>query len=1768
MTKKVKRSRSAELTGGGGFTYEDSVVAYYLAALLREEAAMGGNGVVVKVAVQQAAQGEPMDDLVVDTKWQNEPARLSLQVKSSLTISDSDTDFKAVISESLATRSKPDFRVGKDQYGFIADSVATGRLDALNRFIRRARASTTASEFVSRFGSAGESSKTDIALRDELRGLINPANDEAEWDFYRHFVAYRMDGLEPGGDRLVELGNRLAPLSENGGPQFVELLCRQVRLGEGVAKVWTRGSLLADLRSAGVRLKIAPSFAHDLSILTTYSTDALADIRTDIAGCNLERLSFVTAAEVAASKYVFSNISGLPGCGKSVILRRCVERALEKGPVLLLKSDRLEGTNWQSFARKLGLQHASAAELLVEIGSAGTPVLFIDGIDRIKPEQRGIVSDLFHTIERDKELRHWRALVTSRDQGLEVLRSWIPASLYSKTGLGDVSVGPLDDDEAEALAEQHPALRPLLFGAAAAREIARRPFFAAVLADQTNAMGFDKNPPPQTESELINAWWKAGGYNVEPEAADARQRALLDLAEVGAPSLGKAIRGRRIKAETATQLESLRRDKIIDVLEAGSSYKFSHDIFFEWAFFRLLIDHGSDWPAALVVAGEPPLLARIVSLLSQHTFERGGDWPGGYALLNGRPLRPQWRRAWLLGPPASTRFTDHLAVFEGLLAQDDCLLLEKFLVWFQAERTIPSPLILQSPVEGFDSATIVRAADLLGWPSDMNAWKRVLTWLFASLDRLPATMLPHVVELFNVWQNMFAGLPNPYSKRIVEAAESWTVELEGETTEGWRSLKADSRDALAGSLRQIILRAARAYPDSAIRTLDRLIAWESRSEELLNSVFGLAPVLSQICPEKLAEIVKIDVLEELPKEQLEREKREREQRYARRKALREKPESELTPNEQRMLSSIFEPIGHTTYDFDDLGIGHLHGSFYPPAPGHEPFASLFQFAPDVARSLVRDLANHATIGWCQIHEINHPHHGTPVPIEITFPWGTQQFWGNDRSYAWFFGEGGPQPLESAFLAMTYWAHQQLDTGTDLDDLIRKVVEGHESVAALGLAVSLALERNERAPSLLALMKSQRLWVLDFHRQVQEGGREINLFGFDVRSQMSAKQKAADQYLKRRTYRQRSLKDLAYLYALSADESERAEFAAALARFPSELPYAVEEQRGHAETEASMRETAEAWAQFANRENYALRQVPERSDLVQLTYNDPTPQSEATVERRIEAEKSLREFSIVSWAAQSIQNGALDPRMTLEAALTFAQERDAPDLLLQVADLGSGMRQSCVVAVAALAIRFGAEANDLKWAWSVINRAADIKEEGPFRYSNNSLDPRFFCMVALKADISSGSPCASSGVRLLSKASDPNPHIAQGAFAALFDTSSMPPALTWNAAVLASELFSNHVSVRPYEADESAQATHHREQALTRAIARLGASPYAEELVAPPAAWLLESGTPRRRGRRVANEETWTYPSFDFNPQFAAEIIKSFPIEKWGERDELRPKLVEYVTELVRWTADRIFPPFAEEERERGSQLYKWLLALASLVARVIVFCPPEEAAKRFIKPLSKHRHRDVLHYLGDLTERITCRHIYDAPAVPPVALAILDSLMTRMLAEPEFSPTSYRPGEIRDRHLVSMLESFLMISVKDAPGAARYANGEWRDLPLVMPLINRLMQAAGWSDVVMDKFMTLGQRAGAHLPIEMLSQWVVASMDAEGFRLERWNDAGIPASISGVIQKLADANYPLTKTQARDLLLILDRLVDIGDRRAAALQQSEHFRSIQIAAGE
>jgi hypothetical protein len=414
-------------------------------------------------------------------------------------------------------------------------------------------------------------------------------SSQEERDFYARFVALKLEGLTEGGPLRTEVVNRLQELvvgDEDGQDVLLfDRLCRIARDGAGTARKWTRGSLLAQLRGA-VRLRVAPSYQEDINLLAEFSRAAMEEISEEIIGIRVDRPDLEAKIREKLTETRLVNLTGLPGCGKSAMLKRVASYARVKGPILFLKSDRLEGKSWLTFAGALNLGHTAIGDLLAEIGTAGTPVLFIDGIDRVRPDQRGVVSDILRALESEERLANWKILATSRDQGLEPYRTWFPASFYSGTGIGDVPIVPFTRDEADALADKMPNLRPLLFGGAGVREIARRPFFAAVLARSFP----DGTPSPRTEVDLIKAWWDRAGHDAPQEAVPLRQRALLDLAERGVRNLGKNIPSRSLKDATFAHVAGLKTDLVIRDHDGGASYSFTHDIFFEWVFYRHLIE--------------------------------------------------------------------------------------------------------------------------------------------------------------------------------------------------------------------------------------------------------------------------------------------------------------------------------------------------------------------------------------------------------------------------------------------------------------------------------------------------------------------------------------------------------------------------------------------------------------------------------------------------------------------------------------------------------------------------------------------------------------------------------------------------------------------------------------------------------------------------------------------------------------------------------------------------------------------------------------------------------------------------------------------------------------------------------------------------------------------------------------------------------------------------------------------------------------------------
>lgn len=1789
---------SPELTGGAGFTYEDAVAAQYLAAMVAGTTAAALDArVVQRVAQQQADFGEPLDDVIVDATSVADGTvmRLSLQVKRSLTISDAATnsDFREVIQRSWQTLQKPDFREHVDRVGAVTGSVAEDAFRAFATVCEWARASDTTSAFMQRFVDGGIASATHRAVAEEVRVVAQdigaPLSDDQLYRLLSHLVLIRFDFLHAGStheaEAIVSLQRALAPGQAMRAGDLWDLLRQFARDGAGRSAVHTRASLVRAL--AGWRFAGAPAFVGDMQTLRDSTRHWLDQQADDIGGTHLTRQVLRDHLDAQMAAHRLTLIKGLPGTGKTVLLRDLVQELATDGTTLFLTANRLSGRSWSEHARAMGLATISIEPLLVEVAATGHATMLIDGLDRIAPEQRAIVTDLLGQLLTNPALSNWRVVATARDAGIEPLRNWVHPALLASGGVGYVDVENLTDEEASSLADSLPALQPLLTGGnERMRTLARRPFFAAVLARGLSRAAYPSGFAPQSEVDLVEAWWTRGGYDAHAPQALARQRGLIELAQHSAPDLGRNVRIRDLSTATQDVLLALEEDGLVQQVRTGHTAQFSHDIFFEWSFLHLLLDQGNDWITALTAAGEPPALARVVELLSQATYPIPNQWPRDLHALERAQVRPQWLRAWLVAPVFSPRFAEHVDIFAATLAANEHRLFGKLLVWMQAEKTTPNPMVLSGALGGdLDAASRIRIADALGWPSDFAAWRRLLTWAIEQIDSIPDAYLGDLVTLFETWQVAVADYPNAVSQRIVAQCATWLHAIEDEHVDRrfWYGRPASDAvpcpripSQLETELRSLVLRAARAYPDVVDAYLTKVETIERWSDSAFRELMTYAPVLAETHPAQLAQVARRWFMEELPDDTSARWRQEaREEGRRRMEAKAIPPENRSRWDELVLSNPSIMHHSFSDHDWDRLSIGGDHQGYFPASPLREPFHSLLIRDPATGLALIRDVTNHATTAWRQLHRHWHGS-ATPLPLVLVFPWGQQEFWGDDRHYVWYRGHGGPQVVECALMTLERWAIAQLDAGRALDEVLLQLLEGHTSIGVLGIAVHLVLRAKQVSPTSLALLRSLRLWRLDLQRRVQEQElQSAGLIGFQTANADQVHQKAvADN--NQIPSRQLELRDLVPFFVLGGDAALRDACRAALDDFPNRLEFAYQEEVQNPEHVAELRRTAELWSELGHVENYTAEPIPGRDDMIQISMSSPrheAPEVQAALHHHAQV---VRESQLWLWVDKCFASRSWAPGFSVDEAVERARELGEAAAAGRSMSLmpGSGLTEGAIAGTAAAVICFSDASVHEAWADATIESfrvAPDEMSDDTFAGSVIPWYPKIFVAYALAARIKSGREHPSDRETLYRLITHPLDVVSFVALDGVVGCWERDVRFAWcglNLGLRLAQLVSRHDMYR-LDADARRQVeSDHRAATLAVAINEYRAQGPLPAWVRPRPSWVQAApDTENPQALDGGEEDGWRRSGDLWDSQYAAKVLQRVPVAAVMASPS-RAQYVDALDAFIGWTLDTINPAWRTERRrgrERGDgNLYEWKDQLGRMVASVAPHLPAGEIMQRLLQPILTQPDEIAMRLLAPFTVSLVCGEVLDAPEVRDDTLQLLRAVLERTLENNYLRRSSHNDGRIGSFDLPELIKSLLFVIVEHAPGATRFANGVWDDLELVMPLVDRMVRAAGWHPYVGRQFVTLCERSGAAYPADTFADQVLAQI-VDGRLPAGWKGSLIPAAIAALVQVHADRQHPLPVALARKLLQVLDALVDLGDRRSAALQQSESFRSVRLA---
>ena len=123
--------------------------------------------------------------------------------------------------------------------------------------------------------------------------------------------------------------------------------------------------------------------------------------------------------------------------------------------------------------------------------------------------------------------------------------------------------------------------------------------------------------------------------------------------------------------------------------------------------------------------------------------------------------------------------------------------------------------------------------------------------------------------------------------------------------------------------------------------------------------------------------------------------------------------------------------------------------------------------------------------WRQLFELDPRRRDIPIPVQLSFPWGCQNFWGTASVYVWSRAINGPPAIECALMALENWAFSQVEGARDIDAIIQDVVSANECCAVLGIAAALVIANDHVSPVTLPLVCSQRFWTWDIQRLSQD-----------------------------------------------------------------------------------------------------------------------------------------------------------------------------------------------------------------------------------------------------------------------------------------------------------------------------------------------------------------------------------------------------------------------------------------------------------------------------------------------------------------------------------------------------------------------------------------------------------------------------------------------------------------------------------------------------------
>jgi hypothetical protein len=336
MQDIVKKKAPVQVTGGGGFRYENAVAARFLLDVLGGTNALGVDfGRIARIDWQARDSGWYADDLVIACKPASGDRTAALSIKSSqqVTRTGFPEDFvKIAWAQWLGFKTERKLRDSNDAVALVTGSVAHDVKDAWSNFLHDALP-TAPERMAARLSQPADDGSQSSALQralfesfscpKELRSNGDTGNVAAIQLMCRVRLLHFDYEATPSRDHALALADGRRLLKSGDAVEAKRLWNRLIGIADAKRSGGTinLSLLLAELRGE-FDFRDHPDYRRDAEVLERLSQDLMADVRTQVAGLPpLPRVADSARVQTCLDRHRACLLVGESGCGKSALAK-------------------------------------------------------------------------------------------------------------------------------------------------------------------------------------------------------------------------------------------------------------------------------------------------------------------------------------------------------------------------------------------------------------------------------------------------------------------------------------------------------------------------------------------------------------------------------------------------------------------------------------------------------------------------------------------------------------------------------------------------------------------------------------------------------------------------------------------------------------------------------------------------------------------------------------------------------------------------------------------------------------------------------------------------------------------------------------------------------------------------------------------------------------------------------------------------------------------------------------------------------------------------------------------------------------------------------------------------------------------------------------------------------------------------------------------------------------------------------------------------------